>query len=167
VVAFFPGSTIGNFTPDEAAALLRAVRERLGPGARFIVGADQVKDLDVLLAAYDDAQGVTAAFNRNVLVRINRELGGDFVPEAFEHRAVWNPRFERIEMHLVSRAAQRVTLAGQAFAFEAGESIHTENSHKFTPASFARLAAAGGWDVERAWISPAPSFGVFVLNAAA
>nr|WP_247741359.1 L-histidine N(alpha)-methyltransferase [Luteibacter sp. SG786] len=165
VVAFFPGSTIGNFTPDEAAALLRAVRERLGDDARFIVGADQVKELDVLLAAYDDAAGVTAAFNRNVLVRINRELGGDFDPQAFEHRAVWNPACERIEMHLVSRGAQRVTVAGQTFAFAAGESIHTENSHKFTPESFARLAANGGWEVERSWISPAPAFGVFVLKA--
>jgi len=165
VVAFFPGSTIGNFTPDEAVALLRSVRERLGDDARFIVGADQVKELDVLLAAYDDAAGVTAAFNRNVLVRINRELGGDFDPQAFEHRAVWNPARERIEMHLVSREAQRVTVAGQTFAFAAGESIHTENSHKFTPESFARLAAGGGWDVERSWISPAPAFGVFVLKA--
>lgn len=165
LVAFFPGSTIGNFTPDEAVALLRSVRMRLGPDAHFIVGADQVKDLDTLLAAYDDAGGVTAAFNRNVLLRIDRELGGDFDPEAFEHRAVWNPTFERIEMHLVSRVARQVTVAGQVFAFAAGESIHTENSHKFTPASFARLAEAGGWRVEREWISPAPAFGVFVLRA--
>ncbi|MET0503804.1 MAG: ergothioneine biosynthesis protein EgtB [Luteibacter sp.] len=165
LVAFFPGSTIGNFTPDEATALLRSVRDRLGPDAHLIVGADQVKDLDTLLAAYDDAEGVTPAFNRNVLVRIDRELGGDIDPEAFEHRAVWNPAFERIEMHLVSRAAQQVTVAGQVFAFAAGESIHTENSHKFTPASFARLAAAGGWRIEREWISPPPAFGVFVLRA--
>nr|WP_255369376.1 L-histidine N(alpha)-methyltransferase [Luteibacter sp. UNCMF366Tsu5.1] len=165
VVAFFPGSTIGNFTHDEAAALLRFVRERLGPSAHFIVGADQVKDVNVLLAAYDDAGGVTAAFNRNVLVRINRELGADFVSEAFEHRAIWNAERERIEMHLVSREAQEVTLAGQRFAFAAGESIHTENSHKFTPESFARLAEAGGWRIEREWISPAPAFGVFMLRA--
>lgn len=165
LVAFFPGSTIGNFTPTEAIALLRSVRERLGADARFIVGADQVKDLDVLLAAYDDAEGVTAAFNRNVLVRINRELGGDIDPSSFEHRAVWNAGSERIEMHLVSREAQQVQVAGQSFAFAAGESIHTENSHKFTPASFARLAEAGGWTIERHWISPDPAFGVFVLRA--
>jgi dimethylhistidine N-methyltransferase len=165
VVAFFPGSTIGNFTPDEAVALLRSVREQLGSDARFIVGADQVKDLDVLLAAYDDAAGVTAAFNRNVLVRINRELGGDLDPASFDHRAIWNPAFERIEMHLVSREAQRVTVAGQAFSFDAGESIHTENSHKFTPASFARLAEAGGWRIENEWISADPAFGVYVLQA--
>lgn len=165
VVAFFPGSTIGNFTRDEAAALLRFVRQRLGPSAHFIVGADQVKDLDVLLAAYDDAAGVTAAFNRNVLVRVNRELGADFVPEAFDHRAIWNAEHERIEMHLVSRETQQVTLAGQRFAFAAGESIHTENSHKFTRESFAQLAEAGGWRVEREWISPEPAFGVFLLRA--
>ncbi|SDF61206.1 ergothioneine biosynthesis protein EgtB [Dyella sp. 333MFSha] len=165
LVAFFPGSTIGNFTPTEAIALLRSIRERLGADAYLIVGADQVKDADVLLAAYDDAEGVTAAFNRNVLVRINRELGGDIDPLSFEHRAVWNVALERIEMHLVSREAQQVQVAGQTFAFAAGESIHTENSHKFTPASFARLAEAGGWTVERQWISPDPAFGVFVLRA--
>ena len=162
-VGFFPGSTIGNFVPEEAIALLRSVRERLGPEAHFIVGADQVKPVDTLVAAYDDAEGVTAAFNRNVLARINRELGGDFDPQAFEHRAVWNAERERIEMHLVSRVAQQVTVAGQRFGFAAGESIHTENSHKFTPASFARLAAAGGWRVDREWISPDPGFGVFAL----
>ncbi|MET0937251.1 MAG: ergothioneine biosynthesis protein EgtB, partial [Luteibacter sp.] len=165
IVAFFPGSTIGNFTPDEAIALLRSVRERLGPAAHFIVGADQVKPVETLVAAYDDAEGVTAAFNRNVLVRINRELGGDFDPQAFEHRAVWNAERERIEMHLVSRVAQQVTVAGHRFAFAAGESIHTENSHKFTPASFARLAEAGGWRVDRQWVSAEPAFGVFGLVA--
>ena len=166
IVAFFPGSTIGNFVPGEAIALLKSVRERLGPGAHFIVGADQVKPVDTLIAAYDDAEGVTAAFNRNVLVRINRELGADFDPEAFEHRAVWNAERERIEMHLVSRVAQQVTVAGQRFGFAAGESIHTENSHKFTPASFARLAEAGGWRIDREWISPEPAFGVFALVVA-
>jgi dimethylhistidine N-methyltransferase len=165
VVAFFPGSTIGNFEADEAVALLRAVRRRLGPGSRFIVGADQVKPVDTLLAAYDDAEGVTAAFNRNVLVRINRELGGDFDAGAFEHRAVWNAEKSRIEMHLESRVAQTVTVSGQRFAFEAGETIHTENSHKFTPESFAALAARAGWTVEQQWISEAPAFGVFLLAA--
>lgn len=165
VVAFFPGSTIGNFTPDEAVELLRTVRCSLGKGTRFIVGADQVKDTGTLIAAYDDAEGVTAAFNRNVLVRINRELGADFDTGAFEHRAIWNAYKARIEMHLVSRHAQRVTVAGQVFDFAAGESIHTENSHKFTPASFAALAQAGGWIVEREWVSPGPAFGLYVLKA--
>ena len=165
VVAFFPGSTIGNFEADDAVALMHAVRRRLGPGARFIVGADQVKPIDTLLAAYDDAEGVTAAFNRNVLVRINRELGADFDVGAFEHRAVWNAAKSRIEMHLESTAAQTVTVAGQRFAFEAGETIHTENSHKFTPESFAALAARAGWVVEQQWISAEPAFGVFLLKA--
>ncbi|UPG96691.1 L-histidine N(alpha)-methyltransferase [Luteibacter aegosomatissinici] len=165
VVAFFPGSTIGNFEADEAVALMHAVRRRLGPGARFIVGADQVKPIDTLLAAYDDAEGVTAAFNRNVLVRINRELGADFDVDAFEHRAVWNAAKSRIEMHLESAVAQTVTVAGQRFAFEAGETIHTENSHKFTPESFAALAARAGWAVEQQWISEDPAFGVFLLRA--
>ena len=165
VVAFFPGSTIGNFTHEEAARLLRSVRAQLGADARFIVGADQVKDIDVLLAAYDDAAGVTAAFNRNVLVRIGRELGGDIAPEAFAHKALWNAERERIEMHLVSTVDQSVTLAGQTFDFAAGESIHTENSHKFTPASFARLAAAGSWRIEREWISDDPAFGIYLMTA--
>lgn len=166
VVAFFPGSTIGNFETDEAVALLRAVRACLGDQARFIVGADQVKDVDTLVAAYDDAEGVTAAFNRNLLVRINRELGCDFDVGAFVHRALWNAQKARIEMHLVSDRAQRVTVAGQSFDIAAGESIHTENSHKFTPASFAALAQAGGWVVEREWVSEDPAFGVFVLRTA-
>lgn len=165
VVAFFPGSTIGNFESDDAVELLRSVRNRLGAEARFIVGADQVKDVPTLIAAYDDAEGVTAAFNRNMLVRINRELGGDFDVGSFEHRAVWNAEKARIEMHLASRRAQRVTVAGQAFDFAAGETIHTENSHKFTPASFAALARSGGWEVERQWVSNDPAFGVFVLKA--
>jgi uncharacterized SAM-dependent methyltransferase len=129
------------------------------------VGADQVKSIDTLLAAYDDAEGVTAAFNRNVLVRINRELGADFDVGAFEHRAVWNAAKSRIEMHLESAVAQTVTVSGQRFAFEAGETIHTENSHKFTPASFAALAAQAGWVVEQQWISDEPAFGVFLLKA--
>lgn len=165
LVAFFPGSTIGNFTAEEATDLLRAVRASLGPDSRFIVGADQVKDIDTLIAAYDDDEGVTATFNRNVLVRINRELGGDFDVGAFEHRAIWNAAKARIEMHLVSGHAQRVTVAGQSFDIAAGESIHTENSHKFTSASFAALAQAGGWVVEREWVSPDPAFGVYVLKA--
>ncbi|QWT21797.1 ergothioneine biosynthesis protein EgtB [Bacillus sp. NP157] len=165
LVAFFPGSTIGNFEAGEAIELMRSVRRRLGRGARFIVGADQVKAVETLLAAYDDAEGVTAAFNRNVLVRANRELGADFDVGTFEHRAVWNAAKARIEMHLESRVAQVVHLNGQRFSFAAGETIHTENSHKFTPASFAALAAASGWTIEREWISAEPAFGVFLLKA--
>jgi dimethylhistidine N-methyltransferase len=163
LVGFFPGSTIGNFTRAEAAAFLRTVRGLLGQGARLILGADIVKAEAVLVAAYDDTLGVTARFNKNLLVRINRELGGNFDLDAFDHLAVWNPEYERMEMHLVSRKDQIVKAAGHAFAFKAGERFHTENSHKFTPASLARLAADSGWRIERQWISPAPQFGIFSL----
>jgi uncharacterized SAM-dependent methyltransferase len=139
------------------------VRGLLGQGARLILGADIVKAEAVLVAAYDDTLGVTARFNKNLLVRINRELGGNFDLDAFDHLAVWNPEYERMEMHLVSRKDQIVKAAGHAFAFKAGERFHTENSHKFTPASLARLAADSGWRIERQWISPAPQFGIFSL----
>ncbi|WP_414636187.1 ergothioneine biosynthesis protein EgtB [Asticcacaulis sp.] len=165
LVGFFPGSTIGNFTRAEAAAFMRTVRGLLGQGARLILGADMVKAEATLVAAYDDALGVTAQFNKNLLVRINRDLGGNFDLDAFDHLAVWNPDFERMEMHLVSRKDQIVKAAGHAFAFKAGERFHTENSHKFTPASLARLAAESGWKIERQWISPAPEFGIFSLGS--
>jgi dimethylhistidine N-methyltransferase len=163
LIGFFPGSTIGNFTHAEAEAFLRTVRGLLGQNARLILGADMVKAEATLVAAYDDALGVTAQFNKNLLTRINRELGGNFDLNAFDHLAVWNPDFERMEMHLVSRKDQIVKAAGHAFAFKAGERFHTENSHKFTPASLARLAAESGWKIERQWISPAPEFGIFGL----
>ncbi len=165
LIGFFPGSTIGNFTYSEAVAFLRTVRGLLGQNARLILGADMVKDEVTLVAAYDDALGVTAQFNTNLLVRINRELGGNFDLGAFDHLAVWNPEYERMEMHLVSRKDQIVTAAGHAFAFKAGERFHTENSHKFTPGSLARLAAESGWKIDRQWISPAPEFGIFSLGS--
>ncbi len=165
LIGFFPGSTIGNFTHAEAIGFLRTVRGLLGQNARLILGADMVKDEATLVAAYDDANGVTAQFNKNLLARINRELGGNFDLDAFDHLAVWNPEYERMEMHLVSRKDQIVTAAGHAFAFKAGERFHTENSHKFTPASLARLAADSSWKIERQWISPAPAFGIFSLGA--
>ena len=163
-VGFFPGSTIGNFTPPQAVQFLRSVRRLLGPDAHMIIGADMVKDAATLVAAYDDAEGVTARFNKNLLVRINRELGGDFDPDAFDHLALWNAGLQRMEMHLVSRADQIVNAAGETFAFKEGERMHTENSHKFTPESFAALAAQAGWTVTRQWISPAPQFAVFSLR---
>lgn len=166
VVAFFPGSTIGNFEPRDATGLMQSVRRRLARGSLFIVGVDQVKDIDTLLAAYDDAGGVTAQFNRNMLVRINRELGGDFDAGAFEHRALWNVARSRVEMHLVSTIDQVATVAGHQFAFGAGETIHTENSHKFTVASFTALAKEAGWEVVREWVSEGPAFGIFLLCAA-
>jgi dimethylhistidine N-methyltransferase len=165
-VGFFPGSTIGNFTPDEAVGFLRSARSLLGPDAMFIVGADVVKDEATLLAAYDDAQGVTARFNKNLLVRINRELRGDFDPGTFEHEARWNAKLARMEMHLVSRIDQIVNAAGHSYAFKAGESLHTENSHKFTRTSFGELAERAGWRVAQEWISAAPQFAIFGLFSA-
>ena len=165
LVGFFPGSTIGNFTHAEATAFLRTVRKMLGGGARLILGADMVKDEATLVAAYDDAAGVTARFNKNLLFRINRELGGNFDVDAFDHLAVWNPDHERMEMHLVSKTDQIVKAAGHAFAFKAGERFHTENSHKFTLASLGRLTTDSGWRIDGRWISPAPEFGIFSLTA--
>ena len=165
IVGFFPGSTIGNLTRSESATFLRAVRKVLGAGSQLILGADMVKDEATLVAAYDDAKGVTARFNKNLLARINAELGGNFDLEAFAHLAVWNPDFDRMEMYLVSLKDQIVTAAGHAFAFKAGERLHTENSHKFTPGSLEGLAAEAGWRIDGRWISPAPEFGVFRLRA--
>jgi dimethylhistidine N-methyltransferase len=162
---FFPGSTIGNFEHDAAVAFMAAARRLLRSGAQFVVGVDLVKDVGVLEAAYDDAQGVTAAFNKNLLTRINRELDGDFDLEAFDHRAIWNSGKSRIEMHLVSKKDQTVSVAGEAFGFRAGETIHTENSHKFTPEGFEALAEKAGWRALRRWISPEPAFAVFMLAA--
>jgi dimethylhistidine N-methyltransferase len=162
---FFPGSTIGNFPQDEAVAFLEMARRLLGQGAQFIVGADLVKDEAVLVAAYDDAQGVTAHFNLNMLSRVNRELNGDIDVAGFGHRAIWNATESRMEMHLVSRADQSFTVAGRRFSMRAGETIHSENSYKFTLDGFANLAARAGWRVGAQWVSPDPAFAVFLLQA--
>jgi len=164
LVGFFPGSTIGNFAPDEAEELLRGARSLLGEGATFIVGADVAKDPATLIPAYDDPQGVTAAFNRNVLVHINRELGGTFDPSAFVHRAVWNARESRIEMHLESASDQIVMVGDYGFRFAAGETIHTENSYKHRPEAFETIARRAGWTVAQSWISAAPAFAVYLLT---
>ena len=163
-VGFFPGSTIGNFGPVGAAAFLRSVRALLGEGAGMIIGADLAKDEATLVAAYDDARGITAAFNLNLLARANREIGADFDLAAFAHRAVWNPRDSRMEMHLVSKKPQVVRIDGQGFLFAEGESLHTENSYKFTRAGFEALAASAGWRLDGSWISPPPEFAVFLLG---
>jgi dimethylhistidine N-methyltransferase len=139
-LGFFPGSTIGNFAPDAAVGFLAAAHRVLGDGAGLLVGADVVKDPAVLEAAYDDAAGVTARFNLNLLARLNRECGADFELSAFRHRALWNEAEERVEMHLISLRAQTVTVAGCRIRFAAGETIHTENSHKYRPEGFAALA---------------------------
>jgi dimethylhistidine N-methyltransferase len=165
VVGFFPGSTIGNFSRDEARDFLAGARRLLGKTATFLVGIDLVKDAGTLVAAYDDAQGVTAAFNKNLLSRINRELGGDFDLTAFAHRAVWNAAESRIEMHLVSLKDQVVHVAGRSFRFRAEETLHTENSCKFTVEGFAELARSAGWRLERDWASAHPAFALVLLRA--
>ncbi|MDE2005722.1 MAG: L-histidine N(alpha)-methyltransferase [Rhodospirillales bacterium] len=164
-LGFFPGSTIGNLEPAQARDFLRGAAARLGEGARMLVGVDLRKDAARLLAAYDDAAGVTPAFNRNLLVRLNREAGADYDPLAFDHRAVWNAEQSRIEMHLASRQAQRVRVAGRVVEFAAGETIHTENSYKHAPDGFAALAASAGWRAERRWIDPERWFSVHLLAA--
>ena len=163
---FFPGSTIGNFQPHEAAELLASFGAILGTGARLIVGVDLVKDAAVLEAAYDDAAGVTAAFNLNLLTRINRELAGDFTRDGFAHRAVFDAGASRIEMHLVSARRQTVRIAGRAFGFEAGETIHTENSYKYTIDGIRGLAAKAGWRALDVWTDEGGLFSVHALERA-
>ena len=164
-LGFFPGSTIGNFEPQEAVAFLRRARASLRPGARMLLGADLVKDTAVLEAAYDDAAGVTAAFDLNLLVRLNREAGADFDLAAFRHEARWNPVLERIEMHLVARRAQSVGLGGRRIRFEAGESIHTESSHKYRPDRLRALAESAGWRPRRMWTDAGDLFSVWLLES--
>ncbi|HEY0567939.1 MAG TPA: L-histidine N(alpha)-methyltransferase [Xanthobacteraceae bacterium] len=161
---FFPGSTIGNFEPDQAMALLRHAGRVLGRDAILIVGVDLVKDIEVLQRAYNDAQGVTAAFNLNLLKRINRELGADFDFSKFEHRAFYNREHHRIEMHLASLCRQRVRACGQMIEFLAGETIHTENSYKYTVPSFAALARDAGWSPVEVWTDPDRCFSVHALK---
>jgi dimethylhistidine N-methyltransferase len=165
LVGYFPGSTIGNFDPAAAVALMGNVRRFLGEGATFIVGVDQTADPQTLHDAYNDSAGVTAAFNLNLLERIDRELAGDLDPELFTHRAVWNALEGRIEMHLQAKKTHRAQVAGVEIEFFAGETIHTENSYKFTSARFAALAARGGWRIVKSWESPPPEFAVYVLEA--
>ncbi|MFP4126802.1 MAG: L-histidine N(alpha)-methyltransferase [Alphaproteobacteria bacterium] len=159
---FFPGSTLGNLEPEDAVALLRRLGE-VANVAGFVIGIDLEKDVARLRAAYDDPEGVTAAFNTNLLVRLNRELDATFDPAAFAHAARWNAERRRIEMHLVSRCAQEVRVAGRRFAFAEGESIHTENSHKYTLDGFAELATRGGWRTRERWLDDAALFSVHLL----
>jgi len=163
-LGFFPGSTIGNLDPAQARLFLARARRTLGTGARMLVGVDLRKDPALLVPAYDDAAGVTAAFNRNVLARLNREAGADFDLAAFVHRALWNPEESRIEMHLVSRRAQTAHLDGQAIRFAPGETIHTENSYKHTPEAFRAIATAAGWRADRMWTDPARLFSLHLLS---
>jgi len=150
-LGFFPGSTIGNFTPDAAIALLTQLGRTLGPRSRLLIGVDTTQDPALLIPAYDDAAGVTAEFNLNLLDRINRELDGNFDRRDFRHLARHDPRLGRIEMHLVSRRAHEVRVRGRSFAFAEGETIHTENCYKYTPSQFLRMAHAAHWRCERSW----------------
>jgi dimethylhistidine N-methyltransferase len=165
-VGFFPGSTIGNFEPHEAAAFLRNAASILGSGATLIVGVDLIKSADVLNAAYNDAEGITARFNLNLLTRINRELGGTFRLDTFEHHAFYNRERHRIEMHLASLKRQRVKVAGDTIDFRAGETVHTENSYKYSVESLAALARGVGWLPVRAWTDSRKYFSIQILALA-
>lgn len=164
-LGFFPGSTIGNMIARTATDLLRTMRATLGEGAMLLIGMDLVKDEEILLAAYDDAAGVTAQFNLNLLERINRELGGDIPIDAFAHEARWNDAFARIEMHLVAQSDVAFTVGGQRFAMRAGDSIHTENSHKFTKRSAQMLLAAAGWEPCARWTDEARQFSLVLAES--
>ena len=150
-LGFYPGSSLGNFTPSEARSLLAQMAHLLGPGARLLIGIDQPKSVERLEAAYNDAAGVSAAFARNLLVRLNQDLGGDFDPQAFTYDARWQAEHSRIAMALISRAAQEVQLAGRHWHFAAGEPLITEYSVKYSPQAFADLAGAAGWQLQRSW----------------
>lgn len=165
VLGFFPGSTIGNLPDDDISAFLRTVHDQLGQGALFLVGADLKKDPAILTAAYDDAKGVTAEFNMNLLVRINRELGANFGLDNFRHEARWNEDASQIEMHLVSACDQSVVVKDHAFHFKAGESIHTENSRKFSVEALTALATPAGWSLSEIWTDPDQLFGMMLLEA--
>jgi dimethylhistidine N-methyltransferase len=160
---FFPGSTIGNFEPHEASAFLRHAGRMLGGGARLIIGVDLVKEASILHAAYNDAAGVTARFNLNLLARINRELDGDFDLASFSHKAFYNSVRQRIEMHLVSKQRQKARIAGRTIEFRAGETIHTENSYKYTLETFGALARGSGWTPVSVWTDAGGNFSIHAL----
>jgi L-histidine N-alpha-methyltransferase len=150
-LGFYPGSSLGNFTPDEARTLLLQMAQLLGPEGQLLIGIDQPKSVDRLEAAYNDSAGVSAAFARNLLVRLNQDLGGDFDLHAFSYEAHWQSEHSRIAMALVSRVEQDVQLAGLTWHFAAAEPLITEYSVKYTPQAFARLAASAGWQLQRSW----------------
>jgi len=162
--AFFPGSSIGNFEPAQARELLQRVADYLGEGGKLLIGVDLKKDAGVLHAAYNDEQQVTAAFNLNLLQRINRELGADFDLQAFSHDAFYNASEGRVEMHLVSRSEQTVTVAGESFDFDEGETIHTESSYKYDVEEFLSLAERAGFVSEQVWTDDQQLFSVHCLR---
>ena len=162
-IGFYPGSSIGNFTPQEAISLLAQFRRLLGPDGALLIGIDQPKAVNRLEAAYNDAAGVSAAFAKNLLVRLNRDLQGDFDPARFRYEAHWQPSHSRIAMALVSTADQTLQLAGKHWRFSAGEALITEYSVKYSPAAFAALAAAAGWRVSQRWSDPAGDLSLQLL----
>lgn len=164
-VAFFPGSSLGNFEPEDARQFLEEVRAVVGPGGGLLIGIDIPKDEAILNAAYNDAAGVTAAFNKNLLTRIRNELNSDIEPEQFDHLAFYNPELGRIEMHLKSRKAQRVRIAGRVFDFKEAETIHTECSYKYTPERFQQMAAQAGFRPEQIWFDRRGLFSVHYCSA--
>ncbi len=164
-LGFFPGSTIGNFVPRSATDMLRQFRQLLGVGAQLLIGMDRVKPLERLVAAYDDDEGVTAAFNLNLLERINRELGSDISVDAFRHEARWNDILSRIEMHLVATRDVDFAIDGHSFHFSAGSSIHTENSHKYGPRGARMQLLAGGWTPIAEWTDDARDFSIVLAEA--
>lgn len=164
-LGFFPGSTIGNLDPAGVLTFLSRVHATLGPGARLLIGVDLRKDPAILVPAYNDSAGVTAAFNLNLLVRLNREAGADFDVQAFCHEAIWSPAYSRMEMHLISNRDQVVHLSGRKIAFTAGETIHTENSYKYTLNDFHALVGNAAWRVRDAWTDDANLFSVHLLVA--
>lgn len=165
-VIYFPGSTLGNFAPQEAKRLLANMAEEAGPGGGLLLGLDCVKAVDVLERAYDDGEGVTAQFNLNLLRRLNREFDADFDLSAFRHRAIYDSERDRIEMHLASRRDQQVSVAGRRFSLRRGETICTEHSHKFRPLDFAKRAAGIGWDLKRLWQDDRRWFAVLYFELA-
>ena len=165
-LGFYPGSSIGNFSPEEAQALVQQLGQLLGPGARLLIGIDQPKAVARLEAAYNDAAGVSAAFARNLLIRLNRDLAGSFNPDAFAYSARWQPEHSRIAMALVSREAQTVQLAGEAWSFALGEPLITEYSVKYDPVAFLALAARAGWRGAGRWSDPADDLSLHLLVTA-
>ncbi|MEM6858354.1 MAG: L-histidine N(alpha)-methyltransferase [Pseudomonadota bacterium] len=164
-LGFFPGSTIGNMVAPSAVDLLRTMRATLGVGSKLLIGMDLIKDEDVLVAAYDDAAGITAEFNRNLIRRINRQLKGDIPLNALVHEARWNDEHARMEMHLVATRAIVFSVAGKGFAMAKGESLHTENSHKFSRRTSYMLLLAGGWEPQARWLDSEGRFSLLLAEA--
>lgn len=164
-VIYFPGSTIGNFEPFEAKSLLESFVKKLKANGALLIGVDLVKELSILEPAYDDSQGITEQFNKNILHRINKEFDADFDVDAFEHKAYFDEDRSRIEMHLVSKQEQKVTIEDKEFLFMKDESIHTENSHKYSIPSFKLLAESAGWTSVKCWTDPQKLFSIHYFES--